>query len=237
MASASMFTQSLFVAVVACVAALWLLAARRTAPAEVRARRTHWTVVLGVLVFYLAVPAVLASAGMLDRYAPLPTPGFILFGLLTLGTVLLALSPFGARLATGIPLAALVGYQAFRVPLEWALHQLYSQGVIPVQMTYSGRNFDVVTGLLAALLAVLLWSGRRPLRTVLAWNLLGLVLLANIVAIALLSMPVPFRQFMNDPANLLPGTFPFVWLPTFLVQAALFGHLLVFRALRSTRGT
>jgi hypothetical protein len=36
---------------------------------------------------------------------------------------------------------------------------------------------------------------------------------------------------MNDPANLLPSTFPYVWLPTFLVQAALFGHLLVFRAI------
>jgi hypothetical protein len=48
-------------------------------------------------------------------------------------------------------------------------------------------------------------------------------------------MPVPFRQFMNEPANLLPSTFPFVWLPTFLVQAALFGHLLVFRALWARR--
>jgi hypothetical protein len=36
---------------------------------------------------------------------------------------------------------------------------------------------------------------------------------------------------MNEPANLLPGMFPYVWLPTFLVQAALFGHLVVFRAL------
>lgn len=63
-------------------------------------------------------------------------------------------------------------------------------------------------------------------------NLLGLGLLANIVAIAVLSTPVPFRAFMNEPANRLPSMFPYVWLPTFLVQAALFGHLLVFRALR-----
>ena len=33
---------------------------------------------------------------------------------------------------------------------------------------------------------------------------------------------------MNEPANRLPSMFPYVWLPTFLVQAALFGHLLVF---------
>jgi phosphoglycerol transferase MdoB-like AlkP superfamily enzyme len=160
-----------------------------------------------------------------------------LFGLLTLGTVLLALSPFGARLVAGIPLAGLVAYQVFRVPLEWTLHRLYTEGVIPVQMTYAGQNFDVVSGILAAALALLLWAGHRSVWLVAAWNVIGLLLLANIVAVAVLSTPVPFRHFMNEPANLLPSTFPYVWLPTFLVQAALLGHLVVFRAIFRSKGT
>jgi hypothetical protein len=49
--------------------------------------------------------------------------------------------------------------------------------------------------------------------------------------VAVLSTPVPFRHFMTEPANRRPGTFPFVGLPTVLVQAALLGHVLVFRAL------
>jgi hypothetical protein len=57
-------------------------------------------------------------------------------------------------------------------------------------------------------------------------------LLVNIIAIAVLSTPVPFRRFMDGPANLLPSTFPYVWLPSFLVQVALGSHLLVFRHLR-----
>lgn len=40
------------------------------------------------------------------------------------------------------------------------------------------------------------------------------------------------RSFSDGPPNLLPSTFPYVWLPTFLVQLALFGHLLLFRRLR-----
>jgi hypothetical protein len=67
---------------------------------------------------------------------------------------------------------------------------------------------------------------------VLAWNVLGLALLANIVAVAALSTPVPFRRFLEGPPNLLPGTFPWIWLPSFLVQVALASHLLVFRRLR-----
>ncbi len=66
-----------------------------------------------------------------------------------------------------------------------------------------------------------------------AWNLLGLALLINIVTIAVLSTPVPFRRFLEDPPNRLPSLFPYVWLPTFLVQVALAGHVLVFRRLRA----
>jgi hypothetical protein len=62
-------------------------------------------------------------------------------------------------------------------------------------------------------------------------TVVGLALLVNIVTIAVVSTPAPFRYFMSDPPNLLPSTFPYVWLPSFLVQAALFGHLLVFRAI------
>ena len=52
------------------------------------------------------------------------------------------------------------------------------------------------------------------------------------MTIAVLSTPVPFRRFLDDPPNLLPSLFPYVWLPTFLVQVALAGHVLVFRRLR-----
>jgi hypothetical protein len=45
-----------------------------------------------------------------------------------------------------------------------------------------------------------------------------------------MSMPGPLRQF-DGPPNVWVGDFPFVWLPTVMVAAALLGHLLVFRRL------
>ena len=58
------------------------------------------------------------------------------------------------------------------------------------------------------------------------------ILVVNIVTIAVLSMPTPLRMFMTEPANTIAPTHaPYIWLPVFLVQAALFGHLLVFRKL------
>jgi hypothetical protein len=144
----------------------------------------------------------------------------------------LALSPVGRRIAFGLPLAALVGYQGFRVLVELVMHRAYVEGLMPVQMSYSGRNFDIVTGLTALLLGAWLLSGERQSRgLVFAWNTLGLVLLANVVGVALLSAPTPLRVFMNEPANVWITHAPWVWLPAVMVLAALCGHLLVYRRL------
>lgn len=236
MPAASTTATTVFVLIVVAVAGVFIVAARAAFTRHQRADRARSSGVvltLLVLVASMLIPGVLARAEFLSRYSPLPAPALVLVAAITIGTVVLALSSFGARVAAAIPLTALVGYQVFRVPVEWVLHRLYLEGVVPVQMTYAGRNFDVVTGLAAAALVIVTASGRRARGLVLAWNLLGLGLLVNIVTIAVLSTPVPFRYFTNDPPNLLPSTFPFVWLPTFLVQAALFGHLVVFRALHA----
>jgi hypothetical protein len=58
-----------------------------------------------------------------------------------------AFSGFGGRLAEFLPLWALVGAQAFRLPLELAMDAMYARGVMPVELSYSGRNFDILTGI------------------------------------------------------------------------------------------
>src|SRR3954467_2764114 len=209
MTSPSTITEVLFVAVVLAVAAAFVYAVMKTVRSRALAVAGAVGVVAIVLILWLVVPAVLASRGVLDRYSPPPAPGFILIGVITLGTVILAFSSFGTRLVAAIPLAGVVGYQVFRVPLEWVLHRLYSEGVIPVQMTYAGQNFDIVTGVLAAAFGLWLWAGHRSAWLLAAWNVMGLALLINIVTVAILASPVPFRYFMTDPGSMLPSTFPY----------------------------
>jgi hypothetical protein len=50
-----------------------------------------------------------------------------------------------------------------------------------------------------------------------------------IVGLAIVSTPSPFGYF--EPQNLIVAFYPWVWLPTFLVQIALLSHLLLFRKL------
>ena len=224
MPTASAASEGLFVGLVLVVATLVFYGFRRAGAGIVP--------VTAVLLAYLAVPGLLAAQRLLDRYDPLPAPGLVLLLALTLLTAAVVFSRLGGRLAAGLSLGSVVALQAFRIPVELLLHRLYLEGAVPVQMTYAGRNFDVVSGASGLLLGAWLLSGRpvpRPL--VLLWNVLGLALLANIVTIAVLSTPVPFRRLLEGPPNLLPSTFPFIWLPSFLVQVALGSHLLVFRRL------
>jgi hypothetical protein len=222
----------LFVCTVAFVIVMWLMAIDS---AEDLSYRTRATTALVVLAGWLGLPAVLAITGRLDRYDPLPAPALLLVAALTAANIAGIFSPIGRALARHAKLAWLVGFQAFRIPVEWWLHHAYEFGFVPVQMTYAGRNFDIITGITALALGTWIASGTVPRMVVLLWNLLGLALLINIVGVAILAAPVPFRVFTDGPPNVLPSTFPFVWLPTFLVQAALAGHLLVFRALKRFR--
>ena len=156
-----------------------------------------------------------------------------------LSAVVLAFSPLGTRLAQAAPIAALVGFQAFRLPLELILHALYTGGTLPVQMTYSGHNFDIVTGILALLVAAALWRGqlsaRATRRLVWLFNSVGLALLVTVTAIAVLSGPLPMRMYVNDPPVMLPFHMPWAWIVPFCVSAALFGHLVTFRWLLRSR--
>ena len=187
---------------------------------------------LGVIALWLIPPALAARAGILDRYDSLPPPVFPMVAFYALATIALAFSPLGSRLIGALGMAGIIGLQGFRIAVEWVLHRLHLDGAIPVQMTYSGLNFDIVSGITGAALGLWMMSGGGVAKVVLfVWNVMGLALLVNIVTIAILSTPVPFRYFTNEPANRLPGVFPFVWLPMFLVMVALLGHLLVFRML------
>ena len=103
---------------------------------------------------------------------------------------------------------------------------------MPVQMSYSGLNFDIVSGGTAILVSILAAMNLAPRWVLIAWNTLGTVLLSVIVTIAVLSTPV-FRTFGDDRLNTWIAYAPFIWLPGVLVPIALLAHLLIWRKLYS----
>jgi hypothetical protein len=172
---------------------------------------------------------------VLRRWDATPPPFGILVVAVGLIAFRIAFGPQGRRLALGIPLWVLVGIQGFRLPLELAMHAMYARGVMPQQMTYTGRNFDVVTGATAFVVAAALRTRRAPRWLAPAWNVLGLMLLVNVVIVAIVSTP-RIQAFGPDRVNVWVAYPPFVWLPAVMVLAALAGHLVIFRAIRAAPG-
>ena len=176
-----------------------------------------------------AVSAASYAGLLLPRSGP-PVPFVMMLAGVILCGILLARSRFGDRFARGLPLAALVAFQSFRLPLELMMHRAYAEGVMPVQMSYSGLNFDIVTGITALLLGIALMSVRVPRVVVQVWNVMGLLLLVNIVTVAMLSAPM-FAYFGPGRINVFVMKMPYTLLPAVMVLAAWAGHLIVFRAL------
>ena len=96
-------------------------------------------------------------------------------------------------------------------------------------MTFEGHNFDIISGSLALAVGLWLWRGRAPRAAVWAFNVIGSALLVGVARIAVLSSPLPIRQYMNEPAVLLAFYFPYSWIVPVCVAGALFGHILIFR--------
>lgn len=183
-----------------------------------------------VLTVWLGGTLGLAASGWLARFDVRPPPFLLLPAIGFPAAVVLAWSRFGTRLVDGLPLAALVGLQAFRFPLELLMHRAYVEGVMPVQMSYSGRNFDILSGLTAIAVAWALHRGVGGRRLAIGWNIMGALLLINIIAVAAASTPL-IAAFGPDALNTFVAYPPFVWLPAVLVLTAVTGHLLVARAI------
>ena len=222
-----------FVALPLAVAALLVGGAHVAGAArEDVATRRRWTVGIALgAIAWLALTWLVAASGLLWRFELRPPPFAVMVVTVIALGIAIAFSPLGSRLVKGVSLAALVGVQVFRFPLELVMHRAYVEGVMPVQMSYSGRNFDILTGLGAGVLGLALLRVAVPRWVVAAWNVAGLLLLINVVAVGALSTPV-FALVGRDHLSTFLFDPPYVWLPTILVLAAWAGHLLVFRKLR-----
>jgi hypothetical protein len=211
-----------FVLVVLATAAL---VAEMTAYAFPRNRGAVWV----TIALWLTATGVLARTGVLSKFDRMPPPMMLLVGGCFVVSTAFCFSSAGRRLTESVPLTWLVGFQAFRIFVEIFLDWGYHEGLVPRQMTIEGRNFDLFTGIAAVPVAWLAARGTVGRGAVLLWNIAGVLLLANVVGVAMLSAPTPFRFTALGPANTFAATAPYIWLPVVLVQAAWFGHLMVFR--------
>jgi hypothetical protein len=146
-------------------------------------------------------------------------------------SVWLAVSTTARKVAEKLPLKILLGVQVFRVAVEIFLYQAYEQGKLPIEMTFAGRNFDILVGLTAPLIAVLSIK-KIPKNLLIIWNYWGMLILSIVVLHGIGAAPTVIQFFHLNPSNEIIGHFPYVYLPAVLVFTAYAFHILAIRHIK-----
>ena len=191
-----------------------------------------------ILAAWLLVQTVIASTGFYTNTFSLP-PRFLLVIVPPFAAIMILFaSAKGRKLIDSLPAGTLTLLHIVRLPVELVLLLLFIQKTIPVEMTFEGRNFDILSGISApAVYYFGFVKGKLKPRFIIAWNILCMLLLVNIVVTAVLSVQFPFQQFGFDQPNIAVLNAPYVWLPCFIVPSVLFAHLVVLRQMSKASPT
>ncbi len=189
-----------------------------------------------LLAFWVFFTAAASIGGFYTVTETIPPRLFLLGVLPSVLTVIAYLAFFRERFLEKFPLRTLTLLHVVRLPVEIVLFWLFKAALIPQVMTFEGRNFDILAGITAPVVAYLAIRNGTVNRPVLiAWNLISLGLLLNIVVTAFLSFPGPMQQIAFDQPNRAVMYFPFIWLPSIVVPIVLFAHLITLWKLFTNR--
>ena len=112
-----------------------------------------------------------------------------------------------------------------RVPIEIVLFFLFVHGTIPELMTFSGRNFDVLSGLTAPIIAFLVLKGKIGRKALIAWNVVCVILVVTVLVHGLFSAEFAFQRLAFEQPNRAVMYFPFILLPGVVVPLVIYSHL------------
>lgn len=179
------------------------------------------------LLGWTVLQSILGYTGYYRHYENVP-PKLLLYGILpaiSAIAIVLIWAPTRKKLIK-INIEALTWVHIIRVPVECCLFWLFLVKLVPEQMTFEGRNFDILPGLSVPFVIYYGIRKRRVNRIFLLWwNIFSLLSLLVIITIAVLSAPFPFQQIGTLQPNVAIFYFPFVLLPTLIVPIVLLAQL------------
>jgi len=141
---------------------------------------------------------------------------------------------FKKEFIASINLEQLNYIHVIRVPIEIGIMWLCTAKAMPEEMTYDGRNLDIIVGMTAPFVAFLYFNRKTLSRNMyLVWNIFGLIMLANVVGMGILSAPTPLQKMAFDQPNIAVLYYPFSWLVCFLVPLVLFIHIVSIKSIWS----
>ena len=188
--------------------------------------------ILFILLAWIGLQSVVSLYGFYTVTDTTPPRFALLGGPVMLVLISLFFIPSGKRFIDSLNQEKLTWLHSVRIPVEIGLWLLFLNGAVPQLMTFEGRNFDILAGITAPMMAYLAFRKNVIGKTgLLIWNFICLGLVLNIVINAILAVPTPFQQWGFEQPNIAILYFPFTWLPGCIVPLVIFSHLVSIRQL------
>ncbi len=135
-----------------------------------------------------------------------------------------------------IPTTWSIYYQSFRIVMELIILMTYTAGLIPIQVTFEGYNFEIVFACTAPFVGYFTFvKPIIPKKIAIIWNVIGIIFLIIVVSIMVSSYFAP--QVWGSETELIDIRFtqlPFILLPAFMVPSAIFMHIFSIMQIQKT---
>lgn len=170
----------------------------------------------------LSFTKVLTDFGMPPRF-----PIFLVIPLLVF-SIYFYLKNKNNAFIQSIPLHWTAFYQTFRIAVEFLILYTFLKGIMPVEATFEGYNFDIIMGISAIPIGLLIYKTDRTYKTLLRiWNIVGILMILFVAVIVAISAYQPQILGYTEPAITTEFMqLPYLLLAGFLAPSAIFIHLI-----------
>lgn len=184
---------------------------------------------------WLAYATLLSSTGILkDINMPPKFPLLLVLPLLILFVIFFNKYKDDV-LIQAIPMRWTTYLQSFRILVELLILLTFFQGILPIEATFEGYNFDILIGISALVVGFFISKEpRKYFKFLRAWNTLGIIMVlfvAFIIATSIYKPDVWGHEFSTVSMRFLE--MPYLLLPAFLAPLAIFTHVVSFIQLRT----
>jgi len=184
---------------------------------------------LFVSIFWLILISSISLTGFFQNTNTIPPRFLIVF----IGNIAFIAFLYARLKSVALDYRYAMVVHTLRIPVEITLYFLFLRKQVPEIMTFNGLNFDIIIGISALIFFIVSQSFKVNLgkKTLLIWNILGLLFLMNIVVIAILSAPLPIQQLSFEQPNIAVLSFPYILLPSFIVPFVILTHIISIKQL------
>lgn len=193
--------------------------------AELQNKNLQLKKLVGGLFLWGIYLCVLSYSGILKNFdIPPKLPLFIIIPAFTI-IILLLIKNKRNKIINPIPPHIPILFESFRIPVELLLHGTFLAGLIPIQTTFSGYNFEIYFAASAIVMSFLVYKRVIYKPIILLWNIVGLVFLGIILSIFVTTAFFPSVWGENESLVSSDfGTLPYLIVPAFYVPLAIFMH-------------